>query len=99
MRGDPPGRPGCDAAPMTFGEVLGLIVVSFVLFAFLGTLLMITRDLLTNPAFSGAVKATWLVLFLFLPVLSVIGYVVVNGRGMTDRAADREPRSGRRQPA
>jgi hypothetical protein len=74
---------------MSFGEAMALACTALVAFGFLGALVMITGDLIQNTSMPGATKATWVVLFLFVPVLSVLAYVVVNGSGLADRAENR----------
>jgi hypothetical protein len=79
---------------MTLWETVVVAFVAFVALAFLGALAMVTADLIRNTSMRGRAKATWVVLFLFLPVLSVVAYVATNGRGMADRIEGRTSHAG-----
>ncbi|MFQ6230674.1 PLDc N-terminal domain-containing protein [Nocardia sp. NPDC002869] len=72
---------------MSFWEVLWLIVVSFAFVAYLLLLFYILGDLFRDKQTSGWVKAIWVVLLIVLPLLASLVYLVVRGRGMTERAA------------
>ncbi|MGW6332575.1 SHOCT domain-containing protein [Nocardia rhamnosiphila] len=72
---------------MSFWEVLWLIVVSFAFVAYLLLLFYIIGDLFRDKQTSGWVKAIWVVLLIVLPLLASLVYLIVRGRGMTERAA------------
>lgn len=72
---------------MSFWEVLWLIVVSFAFVAYLLLLFYIIGDLFRDKQTSGWVKAIWVVLLIVLPLLTSLVYLIVRGRGMTERAA------------
>lgn len=72
---------------MSFWEVLWLIVVSFAFVAYLLLLFYIIGDLFRDRQTSGWVKAIWVVLLIVLPLLTSLVYLIVRGRGMTERAA------------
>ncbi|MEV0362583.1 SHOCT domain-containing protein [Nocardia fusca] len=72
---------------MSFWEVLWLIVVSFAFVAYLLLLFYIIGDLFRDKRTSGWVKAIWVVLLIVLPLLTSLVYLIVRGRGMTERSA------------
>lgn len=72
---------------MSFWEVLWLIVVSFAFVAYLLLLFYIIGDLFRDKQTSGWVKAIWVVLLIVLPLLTSLVYLIVRGRGMTERTA------------
>ncbi|MEU4311372.1 SHOCT domain-containing protein [Nocardia sp. NPDC024068] len=71
---------------MSFWEALWLVVVSFAFIAYLLLLFHIIGDLLRDRETSGWVKALWVVLLILLPLLSSLVYLIVRGRGMTQRS-------------
>jgi hypothetical protein len=72
---------------MSFWEALWLVVVSFAFVAYLLVLFFIIGDLFRDKQTSGWVKALWVVLLFVLPLLTSLVYLIVRGRGMTERAA------------
>ncbi|MET8796739.1 SHOCT domain-containing protein [Nocardia sp. NPDC004568] len=72
---------------MSFWEVLWLIVVSFAFVAYLLLLFYIIGDLFRDKQTPGWLKAIWVVLLIVLPLLASLVYLIVRGRGMTERAA------------
>lgn len=72
---------------MSFWEVLWLIVVSFAFVAYLLLLFHIIGDLFRDKHTSGWIKAIWVVLLIVLPLLTSLVYLIVRGRGMTERSA------------
>ena len=42
-------------------------------------------DLFRNDQMSGIMKAIWIILLIFIPFLSLLVYVIVYHKGMTDR--------------
>ncbi|MFC9894546.1 SHOCT domain-containing protein [Nocardia sp. NPDC127579] len=72
---------------MSFWEVIWLIVVSFAFIAYLLLLFYIIGDLFRDRDTSGWVKALWIVLLIFLPLLTSLVYLIARGKGMQERAA------------
>jgi len=73
---------------MSFWDVVWFIIVGFAFAAYLMMLFAIVTDLFRDRDTSGVVKAIWLIGLLFLPFLSALVYVIVRGRGMSERAAE-----------
>lgn len=69
-----------------FWGVIGWIFWATVFFAYLMALFAVISDLFRDRELSGGGKAVWLIFLLFLPVLTVLVYLVVRGKGMNERA-------------
>ncbi|MGW5386714.1 SHOCT domain-containing protein [Nocardia sp. NPDC003963] len=72
---------------MSFWEALWLVIVSFAFVAYLLLLFYIIGDLFRDKQTSGWIKAIWVVLLIVLPLLASLVYLIVRGRGMTERTA------------
>ncbi|SEK52957.1 SHOCT domain-containing protein [Streptacidiphilus jiangxiensis] len=48
-------------------------------------LFKILTDIFRNHDMSGGIKALWIIFVILLPFLGVLVYVIVNGRGMSQR--------------
>lgn len=70
----------------TFWDFMLYALWIFLLVGFLMVLFRILMDLFTDPDESGWGKAGWTILLIFLPILGALIYLIVRGRGMTDRA-------------
>lgn len=57
----------------------------FVFVAFLGAFFAVVVDLFRDTGLSGWLKAIWLVCLVFLPLVSLLVYVVARGEGMAAR--------------
>ncbi|WP_280399611.1 SHOCT domain-containing protein [Nocardia carnea] len=71
---------------MSFWEALWLVVVSFAFIAYLLLLFYIIGDLFRDRETSGWVKAIWVVFLIVLPLLTSLVYLIVRGKGMTQRS-------------
>ena len=70
---------------MQFGEVLWSILVIFFFVMYLMVFFSVIMDLFRNHQMGGGVKALWIIFLIFVPVLSLLIYVIVYGRGMATR--------------
>lgn len=70
---------------MDFGEFLWSIFVIFFFVMYLMVFFSVIMDLFRNHQMSGGVKALWIVFLIFVPVLALLIYVIVYGRGMATR--------------
>ena len=61
-----------------------LLIVFFMVVYFM-MLFRIIMDVFRNHESSGWVKAGWLIALLFFPLLTMLIYVIVNGKHMADR--------------
>lgn len=56
-----------------------------------GMVIVVIVDIFRSRDLGGLAKALWFGLVLFVPLLGLLAYLVVRGRGMSDRALDRVP--------
>lgn len=71
----------------TFWNFLWSTIVIFAFVAYLIILFNILGDLFwRDHKTSGFVKAIWVILLILLPYLTAIVYLIVRGRGMSERA-------------
>jgi len=71
---------------MDFWEIVGLIVISYLFFAYLMVLFSVCADLFRDKETGGGVKALWVLALIVFPFLSVIVYIVTRGSGMAERS-------------
>ncbi|MGY6497501.1 MAG: SHOCT domain-containing protein [Microcella sp.] len=72
-----------------WGDVWGLIWLFFwifVLFAYLSTLINVVVDLFRDAELGGGWKAIWILALMFVPLVTVLIYVIARGRGMAERS-------------
>ena len=77
---------------MSFWNIVGLIFVSYIFFAYLMVLFSICSDLFRDKETTGVSKALWVLALIALPFLSVVVYVITRGSDMADRS-DRQVRA------
>ncbi len=70
---------------MSFWDIIWFIIVSFAFIAYLMVMFQIVMDIFRNSSTSGILKAVWITLLIFLPFLTALAYLIVNGRGMAER--------------
>ena len=71
---------------MSFWDIIWFIFVAYLFFAYLMVLFSVIADIFRNRDASGLAKASWIVLLIVLPILTVIVYIIVNGSGMAERS-------------
>ncbi|TQF74909.1 SHOCT domain-containing protein [Rhodococcus spelaei] len=71
---------------MSFWDIIWYIIVSFAFIAYLMLLFSIIGDLFRDEKASGWVKAIWVVFLIFVPFLTALVYLIVNGDKMTKRS-------------
>ena len=70
---------------MEFGQFLwGLLIIFFMIMYFM-VLFSVILDLFRNHEMNGWIKALWILLLLAIPLLPLLIYVIVYGRGMAER--------------
>lgn len=70
---------------MEFGQFLWSIIMIFFLIMYLMVLFSVISDLFRNHEMGGGLKAFWIIFLILVPVLSVLIYVIVYGKGMAGR--------------
>ena len=78
-----------------FWDTVLLILMTFVLVAYLIVLFQIIVDLFRDKNLGGFAKAIWFIGLVFLPFLTALVYIIFRGRGMSERqvAAVRDARA------
>ena len=73
-------------ADFGLGEALLTVLAIFFTVIWIWVLITVIIDLFRDQELSGWWKAVWLFLLLFVPVLTVLIYLIVRGNGMRERA-------------
>ncbi|KAF1694582.1 SHOCT domain-containing protein [Pseudoxanthomonas koreensis] len=68
-----------------FWDTVLLILMTFVLVAYLLVLFQIIVDLFRDKDLGGLSKAIWFIGLIFLPFLTALAYILFRGRGMSER--------------
>ena len=68
-----------------FWDTVWLILMTFVLVAYLLVLFQIIVDLFRDKNLGGFAKAVWFIALVFLPFLTALAYILFRGRGMSER--------------
>jgi hypothetical protein len=78
-----------------FWDTVWLILMTFVLVAYLLVLFQIIVDLFRDKNLGGFSKAIWFLGLIFVPFLTALVYIIFRGRGMSERqlAAAHEARA------
>ncbi len=69
----------------SFWDFFWFTLSFFVLMAYLMVLFQIVTDLFRDKDTSGVMKAVWIVLLIFLPILTSLVYLITRGHKMTER--------------
>ena len=70
---------------MNFGEFLWSLLVIFFMIMYFMILFSVVIDLFRNHQMGGFAKALWILFLIFVPLLSLLIYVIVYGRSMATR--------------
>ncbi|MFF2243530.1 hypothetical protein ACFVTM_05050 [Arthrobacter sp. NPDC058130] len=71
-----------------FWEFLWWMFIFYAFFAFLWALFMVIGDLFRDHELSGWWKVVWILFLVFVPLLSVLTYMVARGKGMAQRSME-----------
>jgi hypothetical protein len=71
---------------MSFGDFLWSLLAFYFIFFYFMLLFRIIGDLFADHEASGLTKTAWIIFLLFVPFIAIFTYVIVRGRGMTERA-------------
>lgn len=70
----------------SFWDLLWYTILVFAFVAYLIVLFHIISDLFRDRTISGWVRVLWIVFLVVAPYLTAFVYIVIRGRGMTERA-------------
>ena len=70
---------------MEFGQFLWSLLIIFLMIMYFMVLFSVILDLFRNHEMSGIMKAVWIILLIFIPLISLLIYVIIYGRGMAER--------------
>jgi hypothetical protein len=76
-----------------FWEIFWWLFIFYAFFAFLWALFMVIGDLFRDHELSGLWKAVWILFLVFVPLLSVLAYMIARGKGMAERSMERARQS------
>ena len=71
---------------MSFWEIVWFIFIFFAFMAYLMVLFSIFTDLFRDSSVSGWIKALWVILLIIFPLVTALIYLIVRGKGMTERS-------------
>jgi hypothetical protein len=72
-------------ADITFGDLLLLVFEMFLFIVWVWILFTIITDLFRDHDMSGWAKGLWIVLLVFIPYLTALVYLIINGSDMRER--------------
>jgi H+/Cl- antiporter ClcA len=78
---------------ISFGEFLWSLVIIFFMIVFFVILFQVVFDLFRDHELSGWAKAGWLIFIIVLPFLGLFVYLIVRGKGMSERAIKQQVES------
>jgi hypothetical protein len=67
-------------------DLIWSVIVIYAVLFLLMTLFSIVVDLFRDRDISGPKKAAWLIILLVLPIIGALGYLIIRGQGMAERA-------------
>jgi Na+-translocating ferredoxin:NAD+ oxidoreductase RnfE subunit len=68
-----------------FGQFLWSLLIIFFMIMYFMILFSVVIDLFRNHQMNGFVKALWIIALIFIPLISLLIYVIVYGRSMALR--------------
>lgn len=82
-------------ADVGLGDLILTTLWLFFLFMFVWLFVSLVADLFRDHEISGWAKAGWIVLLVVAPFLGALVYLIVRGRGMTERSVEAQTRARR----
>ena len=70
---------------MQFGEFLWSLLLIFFMIMYFMILFSVVIDLFRNHQMGGFAKALWIIFLIFIPLISLLIYVIVYGKSMAER--------------
>ena len=74
-----------------FWDVFWFCFWLFAFVAYLFMLVYILVDVFLDHSLNGWMKALWVIFLVFVPFLAALVYLIVRGKGMSERRAERRP--------
>ena len=71
---------------MNAGDFLWYLIAFFFFVIYFMMIFTVIGDLFRSPDLSGWWKALWIIALLFIPLLTLLVYVIARGSGMSERA-------------
>jgi hypothetical protein len=68
-----------------FGEFLWSLLLIFFMIMYFMILFSVVIDLFRNHQMGGFAKALWIIFLIFIPLISLLVYVIVYGKSMAQR--------------
>jgi predicted PurR-regulated permease PerM len=68
-----------------FGQFLWSLLLIFFMIMYFMILFSVVIDLFRNHQMGGFAKALWIIFLIFIPLISLLVYVIVYGRSMAQR--------------
>lgn len=68
------------------GSLLWTVLSVFFMLMYLMMLFSVISDLFRNKEMSGVAKVVWVLFLLILPLISMLVYLIANGKGMAERS-------------
>jgi Phospholipase_D-nuclease N-terminal len=84
---------------MTFWEFMWFIFVTYLFIAYLMVLFAVIGDIFRDRSTGGFGKAMWVLALIFLPIITLVVYLIAKGAGMAERSAHRAAEMQRSQEA
>lgn len=72
-------------ADFTFGDLLLLVFEMFLFVVWVWILFTIISDLFRDHDMSGWAKGLWIILLVFIPYITALVYLIINGSDMRER--------------
>ena len=70
---------------MEFGQFLWSLLLIFFMIMYFMILFSVVIDLFRNHQMGGFAKALWIIFLIFIPLISLLIYVIVYGKSMAER--------------
>ena len=70
---------------MEFGQFLWSLLIIFFMIMYFMILFSVVIDLFRNHQMGGFAKALWIIFLIFIPLISLLIYVIVYGKSMAQR--------------
>lgn len=72
-------------ANIGLGEILWSLLVIYVMIMYFMIMFTIIVDMFRSHDIGGFAKAIWAIALIFLPILTMIAYLITRGKGMAER--------------